>query len=538
MLRDFKLFFHAIEGIEQQIDDQAGKLNPIVDQSATANQQLPWIPSESNDFVFRWQVSDVSSGTLQNHWFQSVLDRLVLPDPKDRFSSLPYIFEDEARVVFQGHNPQQEVTEKVRVLLSPAGKQRQIVGSIRYSGTKKTPKHSQTPPLHKGGVFRVLVEQKVDKENPEPNNEQGDPNTPEREKPVVKKKVRVGRQDSKFVFSPDAVCDVVLKRLGLVRDLDGETELSFPKDWDFDKVSDGKVNTSPSGVIVVAGGTGTGKSTYARGLVLRYLIRLAISRLKKLKSDKKNLSEFDPPHLVTFEDPIEDWTINAVHTSNNAPISNNDQVDTIDLLADAEADLKCGIRLTSRAKKFDVDDLNSATMHALRQKPTIVYIGECREAKDWNLALELGGTGHLVVTTCHASSLVDTFVKLAGPGSRDAQGRQFLASSLCGVLHLKTGRFASKKVTKFKEVQTFFSLWRNTPESVSNFVADGLASLVIDGDNVLSRSGLSEEILKYQEEDRFELSLGDVGTQGRKDFYKNLTEVVLENAFALDLELV
>ena len=266
----------------------------------------------------------------------------------------------------------------------------------------------------------------------------------------------------------------------------------------------------PTGLIVIAGGTGTGKSTYARGMILRYLLRLGMMKMETLRTANKPLSQYSPPHLVSFEDPIEAWTLHLSKTAKS------DSASSVDLLSSTESDLNCGIRLTCRAKSFDVDNLKNACLHALRQKPDVVYIGECREAKDWNLALELGGTGHVVVTTCHSSSLVDTFVKLAGPGSREAQSRQNLASSLRGVLHLKSATFApdetqflrsskqkylSSQFDNFSNDQTYFSLWKNTPESVSNFVVDGLASLVIDEENVISRSALSGQILDRQQLD-------------------------------------
>jgi Tfp pilus assembly pilus retraction ATPase PilT len=175
-----------------------------------------------------------------------------------------------------------------------------------------------------------------------------------------------------------------------------------------------------------------------------------------------------------------------------------------------------------------------------------VYIGECRESKDWNLALELGGTGHLVVTTCHSASLVDTFVKVAGSESRDAQSRQKLASSLLGVLHLKTGKFLDKQpvprankqsiLRNFKENQTYFSLWKNKPESVSNFVVDGLASIVIDDDNVLSRRHMAELTLELQARDNGEILKDRKKPAERKNYFTLLSEVAKEMAFKIDLE--
>jgi Type II/IV secretion system protein len=498
-----------------------------------------WIPSESNDFVLRWPLGeDEGEGEFGGQWLQSVQDRLLRQDPTDPHNQIPSTFEDEATAVFPQKELDKPLSIRARVLLSPAVKQRQLLGSIRFSGSDKTPAHSVPPPVNWERAFRVLVE---------------------REKNPPNKQIKqVPRNKSKYVFAPDAVCDVVLSSLGILQKDDRHFDLGFatfkppednqgeaPNHIKLEGAALPKIAEHPSGLIVIAGGTGTGKSTYARGIVLRYLLRLAILRMAKLHNAKKPLSQYEPPHLVTFEDPIESWSLNFADTTDD-PTGNS-----IDLLKSSQSDLQCGIRVTCRSKMFDVDNLGSACMHALRQKPNVVYIGECREAKDWNLALELGGTGHLVVTTCHSSSLVDTFVKLAGPGNRDAQSRQNLASSLCGVLHLKSDSFVpgqskqlranpiginSSSFNNFSASQTFFSLWRNTPESVSNFVVDGLASLVIEEDNVLSRSGLSRKILEYQKSDPREL-LELENDSDRQAYFDALKVVASEMAFKIDMGL-
>ena len=110
----------------------------------------------------------------------------------------------------------------------------------------------------------------------------------------------------------------------------------------------------------------------------------------------------------------------------------------------------------------------------------------------------MGGTGHLVVTTCHASSLIDTFAKLAGKLQRDSQSRRILASNLLSVIHLRQHEVSWEGDSHFKSNQTFFSMWRRSLESVSNFVVDGMSSIVPNGESVLSRQKMAEEILKLQ----------------------------------------
>ena len=482
-----------------------------------------WFPSGTDDFVMRWPVA--ATATEENlglEWRQSLNDAVFKANPSDSHTPIPVTIEDEALAIFKPAEEDKDPKRlKARVLLTPANKQRQIVGSIRLSGTDKTESHSRHPPLEPKYNFRISVE---------------------RDKDAKGKDNRRPRNQSKYVFSPDAVSDVVLKELGLIKKTDGKVELGFTHLFtdstnspQVHRSQESEIEENPSGLIIVAGGTGTGKSTYARGIILRYLLRLAI---KRLETTKKEFQKFDPPHLVTYEDPIETWSLDY-HGAKVKKISLN-------LLEESESDLEAGIRITCRAKKYDVEALSSACIHALRQKPKIVYIGECRESKDWNLALELGGTGHLVVTTCHSASLVDTFVKVAGSESRDAQSRQKLASSLLGVLHLKTGKFLDKQpvprankqsiLRNFKENQTYFSLWKNKPESVSNFVVDGLASIVIDDDNVLSRRHMAELTLELQARDNGEILKDRKKPAERKNYFTLLSEVAKEMAFKIDLE--
>jgi hypothetical protein len=483
-----------------------------------------WFPSGTDDFVMRWPVAATETEeNLGLEWRQSLNDAVFKPNPSDSHTPVPVTIEDEAFAIFKTAKEEKDPKRlNARVLLTPANKQRQIVGSIRLSGTDTTESHSRHPPLEPKYDFRISVE---------------------RDKKAKGKDNRRPRNQSKYVFSPDAVSDVVLKELGLIKKTDGKVELGFTHLFNVsdespqvDRSQESEIEENPSGLIIVAGGTGTGKSTYARGIILRYLLRLAI---KRLETTKKELQKFDPPHLVTYEDPIETWSVDY----HGAKVKKN----SLNLLEESESDLEAGIRITCRAKKYDVEALSSACIHALRQKPKIVYIGECRESKDWNLALELGGTGHLVVTTCHSASLVDTFVKVAGSESRDAQSRQKLASSLLGVLHLKTGKFKQSQAEpgvkepcipeSFKQNQTYFSLWKNKPESVSNFVVDGLASLIIDDDNILSRRRMAELTLAIQAKDEGEILTDDLNQPKEKEeFFKMLSEVAKEMAFKIDLE--
>lgn len=115
-----------------------------------------------------------------------------------------------------------------------------------------------------------------------------------------------------------------------------------------------------SGLFVISGATGSGKSTTL------YALLDAINH-----SYKKN--------IITLEDPIE---INK------------------DYCLQIEIDEKRGINYHESLKQI------------LRHDPDVIMIGEIRDEKTAQLALTCALTGHLVLTTIHASNCINTIKRL------------------------------------------------------------------------------------------------------------------------------
>jgi hypothetical protein len=68
-------------------------------------------------------------------------------------------------------------------------------------------------------------------------------------------------------------------------------------------------------------------------------------------------------------------------------------------------------------------------------------------------------------------------------------------------------------------------------------VVDGLASLIIDDDNILSRRRMAELTLAIQAKDEGEILTDDLNQPKEKEeFFKMLSEVAKEMAFKIDLE--
>ncbi len=122
------------------------------------------------------------------------------------------------------------------------------------------------------------------------------------------------------------------------------------------------------GIIFVTGPTGSGKSTLLASII-RYLI-------ERKDSNRK---------VVTYEAPIE-FVYDEIETT-SAVVSQSEIPRHIPSFA-------AGVR------------------NALRRKPGLIMVGECRDAETINAALEAALTGHPVYTTLHTSGVAETMRRL------------------------------------------------------------------------------------------------------------------------------
>ncbi|MCL1068224.1 PilT/PilU family type 4a pilus ATPase [Shewanella olleyana] len=112
---------------------------------------------------------------------------------------------------------------------------------------------------------------------------------------------------------------------------------------------------SKRGLIIMVGGTGTGKSTSLASLVG---YRNAHAR----------------GHILTIEDPVE-----FVHDHRKSII-------------------------TQREVGIDTDSFDAALKSSLRQAPDVILIGEIRTQETMEFALSFAETGHLCMATLHANN--------------------------------------------------------------------------------------------------------------------------------------
>jgi len=175
-----------------------------------------------------------------------------------------------------------------------------------------------------------------------------------------------------------------------------------------------------SGLILVTGKTGSGKST-----TLAAMIDDINTRIKG--------------HILTIEDPIE-----FVHQRKNCLISQRE----------------VGVHSPSFA---------AALLSALREDPDVVLVGELRDLETMSIAVTAAEMGILVMGTLHtngAAATVDRMVN-AFPADKQAHVRTMLSTSLRGVVSQqllqrsdKSGRVAALEILV------------NTP-AVSNLIRQG-----------------------------------------------------------------
>jgi hypothetical protein len=210
-------------------------------------------------------------------------------------------------------------------------------------------------------------------------------------------------------------------------------------------------SAEPRGLVVLAGRTGSCKSQIAQKLI------------------ESCLKDASSKHLPTFEDPIER---------------------TFDIP---------GVDYTPREKGKDVSNLAEAINNALRQKPAALFIGETREAAEWKLLLKFAGTGHLVITTAHAGSLVEAMGNiLQAARADDPAARSLVGERLLAVIHLKPEKIKIKQKPDKTLNILIPTLWHRTPEGIKSLMAEGLSSLVPNTPKTLSAApSFSSSIGRY-----------------------------------------
>ena len=145
---------------------------------------------------------------------------------------------------------------------------------------------------------------------------------------------------------------------------------------------------SPSGLILVTGPTGSGKSTTLAAMVEH------VNRSRRC-------------HILTIEDPIE-----YVHKHGLGAIN-------------------------QREVGEDTDSFPRALRSALREDPDVLMVGEMRDLESIETVLTMAETGHLVFATVHTNDTSQAVDRVVGvfPGEQQNQARLQVSASLVGVIY-------------------------------------------------------------------------------------------------------
>lgn len=149
----------------------------------------------------------------------------------------------------------------------------------------------------------------------------------------------------------------------------------------------------PRGLLILAGATGSGKSTSMAAML-----------------DWRN--KHAAGHIVTIEDPVE-----YLHK----PIKSI---------------------FTQRELGVDTNSWSMAVQSAMRQAPDVVCVGEVRNEHTMEYALQLAQTGHLCIFTIHANNAVQTIERIMNfyPEERHQQVLMDLALNVVGIIGQRLAR--------------------------------------------------------------------------------------------------
>lgn len=143
----------------------------------------------------------------------------------------------------------------------------------------------------------------------------------------------------------------------------------------------------PSGLILVTGPTGSGKSTTLASLI-------------------DHMNNTRPVNIVTLEDPVE-----FVYTDNMAAIN-------------------------QRQVYRDIVSFDAALKSVIRQDPDVILMGEMRDRESIEFGIHAAETGHLVFSTLHTNDAKQTIDRILDTfsGAAQHQIRKMLAMTLVAIV--------------------------------------------------------------------------------------------------------
>ena len=170
----------------------------------------------------------------------------------------------------------------------------------------------------------------------------------------------------------------------------------------------------PSGLVLVTGPTGSGKSTTLAALV-------------------DHVNSTRALHILTVEDPVE-----YVHPHRRSVVN-------------------------QREIGIDATSFSEALRAALREDPDVILVGEMRDLESIAITLTLAETGHLVFATLHTNDTAQALDRIVDvfPSDRRDQIQVQLSASLQGVVYQRLVRRVGGGMIAAFEVMTATNAVRN-----------------------------------------------------------------------------
>lgn len=162
---------------------------------------------------------------------------------------------------------------------------------------------------------------------------------------------------------------------------------------------------SPRGIVLLAGTTGSGKSTTLAAMI------------EHINSNSRR-------HIITMEDPIE-----YVFEDNQSVIE-------------------------QREVGLDTLSFKHALKNVLRQDPDVIMVGEMRDATSFSAAISAADTGHLVLSTVHTTDSAQSIGRILDffqPDERD-QIRKQLSTTIRAVVCQRMAQTIDGGMTPAQEI--------------------------------------------------------------------------------------
>jgi twitching motility protein PilU len=190
------------------------------------------------------------------------------------------------------------------------------------------------------------------------------------------------------------------------------------------------------GLVLMVGATGCGKSTTLAAMI-------------------NHRNEMTSSHIITVEDPIE-----FLHPNKKSIVN-------------------------QREVGLDTKSYERALKSAMRAAPDVIQIGEIRDRESMQAALDMAGTGHLVLGTLHSNNAAETLDRIINMFPQAQHGQVFmdLAHYLRAILSQRLVRSRGGKLVAAVE------LMLNTPH-IKDLILKGDISAVKEAHKESGEQGM------------------------------------------------